>query len=194
MVDDEKILEVALAVIAERGYAAATTRRIAETAGINEVTLFRRFGTKKNLLMEAAARAARHASVGRIEYSGELGADLIRVVEFYQELMSKRARTVIMLLSELPRLPELREAMGTPIGIIETVTGLLQRYQKEGVLHREPPMSAFYALVGPIYLEAAVRLAIGSGSTAEAATPVPLATHIDAAEHVRRFLRGRTKA
>lgn len=194
MIEDERILEVALDVIAERGYTGATTRRIAEAAGINEVTLFRRFGNKKNLLMEAAAHEARQASVAQVEYTGDLKVDLKRVIEFYQELMRKRARVVMMLLSELPRQPELREAMGTPIGIIDTVTGLLQRYQKEGALEHEPPMVAFYALVGPIYLEAAVRLALDSHSPAESAAQRLSATHIDTTEHVRRFLSGRAKA
>jgi AcrR family transcriptional regulator len=193
MIEDERILEVALDVIAERGYTGATTRRIAEAAGINEVTLFRRFGNKKNLLMEAAAQEARNSAVAQIEYTGDLEVDLRRVIEFYTELMNKRARTVLMLLSELPRQPELLEAMGTPIGIIGTVTGILHRYQKEGLLQPEPPMSAFYALVGPIYLEAAVRLALDSGSVTNASAPVPPATDIDATEHVRQFLCGRKR-
>ena len=182
MVDDERILEAALDVIAERGYAAATTRRIAEAAGINEVTLFRRFGNKKKLLMAAAAREARQASVAEIEYTGDLHADLLHVVEFYRELMDKRAPTIIMLLSELPRQPELREAMGTPIGIIETVTELLRRYQEDGALLREPPMQGFYSLVGPIYLEAAVHMAFGTQPA-----------QVDPEEQIRRFLRGRRR-
>jgi AcrR family transcriptional regulator len=192
MIDDERILDAALDVIAERGYVAATTRRIAEAAGVNEVTLFRRFGNKQQLLMAAAAREARQASVAEIEYTGNLEADLLRIVEFYHELMDKRARTVVMLLSELPRQPELREAMNTPIGIVETVTDLLQRYQEEGALQPETPITTFYALVGPIYLEAAAGLALepkdrnGAGSAWASA-------RIDPADHVRRFLAGRRR-
>lgn len=44
------ILDAAAELIGERGYRATTTRAIAERAGVNEVTIFRQFGTKKGLL------------------------------------------------------------------------------------------------------------------------------------------------
>jgi len=46
----EAILAAAAELIGERGYRGTTTRAIAERAGVNEVTLFRRFGSKKGLL------------------------------------------------------------------------------------------------------------------------------------------------
>ena len=50
---DGRLLEAALEVIAREGYAGATTRQIAAEAGVNEVTLFRRFGSKRGLMMAA---------------------------------------------------------------------------------------------------------------------------------------------
>ena len=49
----DRILEAAQRVYAEHGFRGATTRRIAEAAGVNEVTLFRIFGGKDALLAEA---------------------------------------------------------------------------------------------------------------------------------------------
>lgn len=49
----ERILQAAERVFAQYGPAGATTRRIAEEAGVNEVTLFRHFGSKEVLLEEA---------------------------------------------------------------------------------------------------------------------------------------------
>lgn len=46
----ERIIEAALQLISEKGYTAATTKTIAELAGVNEVTLFRHFGNKRGLL------------------------------------------------------------------------------------------------------------------------------------------------
>lgn len=46
----ERIIEAALQLISEKGYTAATTKAIAELAGVNEVTLFRHFGNKRGLL------------------------------------------------------------------------------------------------------------------------------------------------
>lgn len=49
----DKLIESAARVFAEAGYRGATTRRIAQDAGVNEITLFRHFGNKDALLSEA---------------------------------------------------------------------------------------------------------------------------------------------
>jgi AcrR family transcriptional regulator len=46
---EQKILDAGLKVFSKKGYDAATTRGIAEESGFTEMTLFRKFGTKKNL-------------------------------------------------------------------------------------------------------------------------------------------------
>ncbi|OPY26336.1 MAG: putative DNA-binding transcriptional regulator [Methanobacterium sp. PtaU1.Bin242] len=46
---EKKILDAALNVFAKKGRDAATTKAIAEKAGRTEMTLFRKFGSKKNL-------------------------------------------------------------------------------------------------------------------------------------------------
>ncbi len=69
----QRILQAARQLFSEVGYALATTRLIAEAAGVNEVTLFRHFGSKKALLM---------ACLGEIDstgftatFEGELSGD-----------------------------------------------------------------------------------------------------------------------
>jgi outer membrane protein len=49
----QQLLEAAARVYSEVGFRGATTRRIAEEAGVNEVTLFRLFGSKAALIQEA---------------------------------------------------------------------------------------------------------------------------------------------
>jgi len=53
MLNRERILAAAARIYASSGFRGATTRRIAEEAGVNEVTLFRLFGSKAALLSEA---------------------------------------------------------------------------------------------------------------------------------------------
>jgi AcrR family transcriptional regulator len=50
MISRERILEAAGRVYAKHGFRGATTRLIAAEAGVNEVTLFRTFGSKSALL------------------------------------------------------------------------------------------------------------------------------------------------
>jgi AcrR family transcriptional regulator len=53
----DQLLDAAARLYAEAGYRGATTRRIAIEAGVNEITLFRHFGSKDALIREAITRA-----------------------------------------------------------------------------------------------------------------------------------------
>ena len=55
----DALLEAAIKVFAEVGMRGATTRRIAQAADVNEVTLFRHFKTKEDLLHAALETFAR---------------------------------------------------------------------------------------------------------------------------------------
>ena len=48
----ERLLAAGLRLISKEGYHGATTRRIAEAAGVSELTLFRHFRTKGGLFEE----------------------------------------------------------------------------------------------------------------------------------------------
>src|SRR5690242_8757764 len=52
MISRERILSAAARVYSQHGFRGATTRLIATEAGVNEVTLFRTFGSKAELLQE----------------------------------------------------------------------------------------------------------------------------------------------
>jgi AcrR family transcriptional regulator len=53
---DDRILSAFLQLAGERGMDAVTTREIAAAAGVNPVTLFRRFGDKTTIAIEAIRR------------------------------------------------------------------------------------------------------------------------------------------
>jgi AcrR family transcriptional regulator len=180
---DTQILDAALDVIAQKGYAGATTRQIAAAAGINEVTLFRRFGSKQKLLAAAIEQEAEHFTTLGIEYTGDLEADLQRVVRFYRDLMHKRGRMIAMLITEIPRQPELIELLQTPLSIIGTITAMIARYQREGALVEEPPMQAFVSLVGPLFMGGVIGLV----------HPDAVTVSFNPAEQVRRYLHGRAR-
>jgi AcrR family transcriptional regulator len=180
-ISDSQILDAALEVIIERGYTGATTREIALKAGINEVTLFRRFGSKAKLMEAVVEQRAKGFDAAGIEYTGDLEADLVRIVQFYQGLMQSHGRVITMLINEVPRQPELLSVMQTPLTIFGKIAGLLERYQAENVLISEAPMQALLTLVAPIFL----------GSLVQYLQPNLAAAPLNPSEQVRNYLHGR---
>jgi AcrR family transcriptional regulator len=62
MASRDKLLAAAARIYGESGFRGATTRRIADEAGVNEVTLFRLFGSKSALIAEAIREHAPRAT------------------------------------------------------------------------------------------------------------------------------------
>ena len=64
----QKILETTIETISEKGYAPTTTKEIAERAGVSEGTIFKYFGSKKELLrkiVETTIRDFKEYSVNK---------------------------------------------------------------------------------------------------------------------------------
>jgi AcrR family transcriptional regulator len=179
-VTDATMFDAALAVLAERGYAGATTRRIAETAGINEVTLFRRFGDKRQLIL-----AAIHADISRLAdngltATGDIEADLIRVVEYYSDIYQHRNGLVGTLLLEGARNPDVAALIKEPLGAMSRLAEIFAGYQRAGQMVEESTELAVQALLAPLLVITLLQRVTSS----EIAVP-------DARTVVQRFLKGR---
>lgn len=72
----QRILDAAARIYAETGFRGTTTRRVAQEAGVNEVTLFRHFGTKEALVKAALQRVHQAASLGTLGEPKDPGAEL----------------------------------------------------------------------------------------------------------------------
>jgi AcrR family transcriptional regulator len=173
------ILEAAFEAVIKYGYDGATTRRIAQIADVNEVTLFRKFGTKAKLLAEVIRREAEAFRTQAVTYSGDIEADLVAVVSAHRDLIKRRGRMIPVLLAELPRRPELMGLTEGPRMAFQAIAALLCRYQAEGRLGPENPVTAIAALLAPV------------GLPTLAATLFGLDLSLDPRTHVRRYLDGR---
>jgi AcrR family transcriptional regulator len=102
-----------LQLFAQIGYSQATIRAIASAAGVNEVTLFRHFGNKKNLLMacmQAFNETGFVASFTR-ELSGDYARDLMCMAEMQMKDTRTKLDVLRVLLCDARSVPELREAI-----------------------------------------------------------------------------------
>ncbi|MGC1381080.1 MAG: TetR/AcrR family transcriptional regulator, partial [Candidatus Baltobacteraceae bacterium] len=77
----ERILTATREVIGRKGKRGATTREIADVAGVNEATLFRHFGTKESLLVACAQHFCGHLELADVasQLTGEVADDLLAI-------------------------------------------------------------------------------------------------------------------
>ena len=113
----QRIIQAAAQAFGKMGYDGATTRAIAEAAGVNEVTLFRHFGNKKNLYVamidQYSALPDLRAALEE-QMTGNYHQDLLILGNHYFTMMLKRRKNILMSMCAAERLPEIREAIAQP--------------------------------------------------------------------------------
>ncbi len=133
MVSRERILEAASRVYAKHGFRGATTRLIAMEAGVNEVTLFRTFGSKSALL---EAVLEQHSQLGRgptlpdepVDPAAELTAFVASSLEYVREMRPLLVHTM----GELDERPEAAEfACRGRHDVHDTITSYIRKLQAQ---------------------------------------------------------------
>jgi AcrR family transcriptional regulator len=112
VVSRQKLLDAAMRVFAESGFRGATTRRIAEEAGVNEVTLFRHFKSKTALINEAARLHAQRRT--RFALPEEPADPLAEITEWCTTQLTflRNTRSLIRkCMAELEEHPEMAACM-----------------------------------------------------------------------------------
>jgi AcrR family transcriptional regulator len=148
-----KVLDAASRLFGERGYQATTTRAIAEAAGVNEVTLFRAFGSKQGVLRAIGERLAQ-AQAGRVAAKLEptdVRSTLSALAR--QEVSNGLAdgALVMRLAFEAGSVPEVAEVFtGGPEANLRGLTEFLAEAQRTGGLRADVPAQtiaeAFFSL------------------------------------------------
>jgi AcrR family transcriptional regulator len=154
---EQKILDAAMDVFSENGYDGATTRRIAEKAGVNEVTLFRKFQSKKNIL-QAVITERREAVLKSLD-SILLIEDGVKLVDCLRNLgreldqfISERVDWIALLIREGRRRPEFEEALSTiPKTVVERLVRYFQQEIRLGNMRKVNPRTAALAFVSYVF-------------------------------------------
>ncbi|MBI3690154.1 MAG: TetR/AcrR family transcriptional regulator, partial [Mycolicibacterium aromaticivorans] len=179
-IDEDDLFRTTVAVFAECGYRATTTQEIAARAGVNEATLFRRYGAKAALINTALAHVLADSSFASVAITDDVTADLTALVRSYVETAQRYGGAVATLLAEIPRNPELREAITALMPNLVNAAGVIAAHQDAGRLAAGDPLHTLVTLIGPL-------LVFGLWARTGAAPAVP---DIDAGRVVADFLDG----
>jgi len=170
------ILDATARLFAELGWRGTTTRRIAELAGVNEVTLFRKFGSKESLLVEAVRCQATDAMQDQLPASpADLRAELVAWATRHHGHLHERSSMIRTCLAEFEEHPEL-----APVATegAERTMGDMLRYFGEarrlGLIGHEGSLeAATVMLMNALFMDAITRDVLpgcGLVSTNEAVT------------------------
>lgn len=150
----EAILKAAAELFGEHGYRGTTTRAIAERAGVNEVTIFRRFGNKQGVLKalaEAWARQMAGLAVGTLPDPADTRATLEALARMEVRTAEAFGAPAIRLAFDAKSVPEVAAVMGGgPASNLDGLAAYLAARQGAGDLRADlDPRSmaeAFFAL------------------------------------------------
>ena len=133
----EKILRAAREVFERNGTRGTTTREIAETAGVNEATIFRHFGNKMALLeamREWSCDAAGLTTVTE-RLSGEVAADLKLICRgIYEGILTNRAIIRISLAEEATDPDSVEPTLRGPRRVMDNLIAYLQGHIDAGTI------------------------------------------------------------
>jgi len=164
-----RILEAATQIFAERGFEGAATAEIAQRAQVSEGTMFKRFRTKKDLLLavtgpyllEIGAPNMRPLLKSAVtDGSGGFESLLHAIIRDRIQFARAHPEIIRILVQEAPFHPEILDSLS---GLGSTLLGLIERYQRTGEI--DPALAPvtvarliFSAILGHLLTRVFVRL------------------------------------
>ncbi|MEU1128937.1 TetR/AcrR family transcriptional regulator [Streptomyces sp. NPDC005900] len=151
---DQAVLLAARELLTETGYTRVTMDATAARAGVGKAAIYRRFGSKAELLFAAAVHGM---DIEPPPDSGSLRDDLRAMARvIHERLSSPAAREVIpALLAEMSRDAELAARLRNTFVARERrdLAAIIERAMQRGELHRaSDPALAHMLLGGPLFL------------------------------------------
>jgi AcrR family transcriptional regulator len=155
---EHKILDAAVKVFSSEGYAGATTRKIAQEANVTEVTLFRKFQSKENLLKEVLIKNRYSISTLNKLLNVNKNADIERDLcilgkEITKDMQDEKKNSIsymfmFMLFEEGRRRPELAEILESVFKTnIERLSEYFELQMKNGKIRNINAQSAALTFV-----------------------------------------------
>lgn len=155
-----RIIEAAALVFSEKGYARATTRAMASAAGVNEVTLFRHFGNKRNLFNAVIQAFGGEAVTADLEarLTGDYASDLEIMGTTLLKVLLERGDALRLMLCEAAHFPVVREVMiQNPRQIFQMLARYFEQQSARGRVRSLPAQSMAQVFAGALFSYAVAR-------------------------------------
>lgn len=141
------LLEATLKLISEKGYLGATTREIAQEAGVTELTLFRHFGSKEHLFEELLNGYTFLPKLKELlpELQGLAFEEALQVIAIRFLLTLKERKAMIKIMySEVTIYPEKIRAVYNRFidEMRSTLAGYFESMQRKGLMKKHSPEMA----------------------------------------------------
>ncbi|MCM3077576.1 TetR/AcrR family transcriptional regulator [Brevibacillus invocatus] len=134
----QRILAAASQLMAQKGFKGATTRKISELAGVNEVTIFRHFTNKKGIVVELLSEMLDVRKPLENSLQGDFGQLREMLIDYgrtYYQLMVDRKELIMISLMECDNYPEVCKLFSNlPLSAIELLDIKLKGFQEQGHL------------------------------------------------------------
>jgi AcrR family transcriptional regulator len=162
----QRILQAAAEIFAEKGFTRATTKTIADAAGVNEVTLFRHFGNKRNLLSEMIQQNSALPDLSAFienQLTGDYRQDLIRFGTVFFNAITQRKEALRLMLCEAKELPEVREVVvQVPDQLRLMIANYFEEKMDQGLVREINPELMAQGFLGMFFSYGIAREMLGS--------------------------------
>lgn len=148
-----RLLSAAVNLLCRKGYRGATTREIAQEAGVTEVTLYRHFRSKEELFVTAVGEQGQIFLTVVPQPAGDLEADLNRLADGFVQHLSSLPAQLTRIIPELSQQEDLLQALNAITQAFrEKVMALFHYYQLAGELRDDADEVLVAAFTGPLHL------------------------------------------
>ena len=158
----QKIIDATMALIRDNGYVATTTKDIAMAAGVNECTIFRKFKSKKDIVLNAMEQEKWRANITPDIFKN-ISWDLQKDLEMFMNVYMDRITPDFVNLSIGLRAPQLYDdtaelIMRVPQTFITALSDYFREMEKRGRLPKMDfdnlAMTVFSSTFGYTFLKA----------------------------------------